>query len=424
MPQPVHRNDARRFGVGAVTLAVLGVAAVIGMMMQLGGALPGRSHTYVEAAFDDVGALKTQQPVTRNGIRIGQVDSIDYRDGTAIVTMRLDGDYAVYGDAHARVGNKSALGRMYVDLDPGDPSTGLLGDDSIPTSQTSDSAALDEALSVFDEQTRNALGSSMRELGGGLAGHSGDLRDAVRASPELLDNLGDISDALSSTEADLPSLLVTANQLAQRFDGRHKELSALLRQMDDTFRAINVDDTQPLADMVDAMPATLRQARQGLKSLNRPLADVHATMATIRPGGEALGSATEDLRGLLREAIGPLDKLPGVSERAVPAVRELRHTMADARPLARRLSRMVAESSVFLHGLSPYAVDIGCYFGSHDLLSGQIAPDKHYFSSQLAPGGFFSASAPDPAANTNPYPEPGGGAWDDNASPGGDGCPR
>lgn len=416
MPEPVHRDHARKFLVGVATLAVLGLVAWIGVSVQGGGEVPMKSYTYVTAAFDDVGTLRDLQGVSQNGVRIGQVNSIEYTDGRAIVTMRLDGQRDVYRDARARIVNESVLGPKKVQLDPGKPNAGKLGDRAIPTSQTSDSVSLDDALSVFDERTRTALSSSLVELGGGLAGHSNDLRDAVRAAPGLLDDTGVVTAALASEEAGLPSLLAAANRLTGRFEGRQHELRDLLEQMDTTLRAVNVDGARPLDHALQVAPATLRQARRGLKSLNEPLADVRSAAATIRPGGQALGASADRLRGFLREAVVPLGKMPAVGDKAGPAVEDLTRTVSDARPLVPRVSRTVANASVLLHDLAPYATDVGRFVSQHDLLDGRFAPDKHYFSVLLAMPGPFSASAPDPLTETVPYPEPGGEAWRDHAN--------
>jgi len=415
MPRPVHRSQARKFIGGLVALAVVGAVGVVGLSATGGGELPIKSYTYVRGEFEDVGVLRPQQFVKQNGVTIGRVSALDYQNGKAIVTMRLDGERAVHRDAKADVRDGSALGRKYVELMPGTPSAGPLGDSVIPVSRTSDSTALDDVFSVFDKRTRKALRSSLVELGGGMAGRSEDLRAVMRAAPGMLNDLGDVSSTLASEQADLPSLLVSANRLAGRFEARQHELSALLKQADDTFRAVSVDNGLPLHEVVRSLPDTLRQARAGLRALHRPLADVHAAMDTVRPGGRALGASVGNLRGFLREAVGPLGAVPGVSDKANPAVEDLTRTVTDARPLVPRLSRTVGYASVLLDDLAPYAPDMGRFFSQHDLLSGQVAPDKHYFSLMIALPGLYNVSAPDPTVERVPYPEPGGGAWRDDA---------
>ncbi|SNR92342.1 phospholipid/cholesterol/gamma-HCH transport system substrate-binding protein [Haloechinothrix alba] len=426
MPRPVHRRRARMFLMGVVALTAVGGISYVGLTAVGGGAIPGQSYTYVTSEFEDVGVLRKQQPVKQNGVRIGEVVSIDYEDGRAVVTMRVEGDKDIHRNASADVREGSVLGRKYVELSPGTPSTGPLGDETIPASQTGDSTPIGDVFDVFDEPTRKALSSSLVELGGGVAGRSGDLRDAVLAAPGLLDGTGEVTAALASDRADLPSLLASANRLAGRFEGRQHELSKLLRQTDDTFRAVSVDNAEPLSEVVQALPETLRQAREGLQALNEPLADIHAGMDTVRRGGQALGASVDDLRGLLREAVEPLETVPDVSDSATPAVEDLTRTITDARPLVPRLSRTVGAASVLLGDLAPYSPDVGRFFSQHDLLSAQMEPNKHAFSFMLVMPGLYNASVSDPTVERTPYPDPGGGAWRDNrwrnsSATGGDG---
>ena len=419
MPAPVHRDQARKFLAGVITLLVIGTVAFVGSTVQAGGELPGKGYTYVTAAFQNVGMLNPRQDVTQNGVRVGTVSSITYRDGVAVVTMRLDGQRDVYRDATASVHNASALGRKHVELNPGTAAAGPLGGQAIPLQRTDDSTALDDVLDTLDPQTRAGLGASLRELGGGTAGHSSDLHDFVQTAGPSLESVGRIAGTLTSPGAEVPQLLDSASRLAGRFQGHEADLAALLSQADSTFRAVSVDGGQPLGTTLRDLPPTLQAARQGLDALRGPLADARSAMSTLRPGADALGASTGDLRGLLREAVGPLRQVPGVSGKATPAVQDLTQTFADARPLVPQVSDAINAADVLLAGLAPYATDIGRFFSEHDLLSGSIAPDQHYFSAMLVLPGLYSASLPDPTVNRIPYPQPGGGAWRDNPAEGG-----
>jgi phospholipid/cholesterol/gamma-HCH transport system substrate-binding protein len=421
MSEPLHRDQVKKFLVGLVVLAIIGVISWVGAIMQGGGAMPGMPYTYVTATFRNVGDLKARENVSENGTRIGQVSAIGYRNGLAVVTLRLDGKRAVYQDAHAQMKNRSALGRKVVEIDPGTPGAGPLPNNAIPLAQTKDSIALDDVFSIFDPQTRAAARSSLRQLGGGFVGHSADLHDFAGTAAGSLNDLGRVSTALSDPNARFPELLGSANTLVGRFNGHEAEISDLLRTANTTFRAVDVDHGQPLRQTLRELPPTLSAAERGLQSLDAPLDQARAAVTTLKPGAEALGQSTPDLRGFLREAVPPLDKVPGVSERANPAVDGLTHMFSDARPLIRPLSDTVASASVFLQGLSPYATDAGRLFSEHDLLSGILPgrPDQHFFSASVALPGAYNASVPDPLATRTPYPKPGGGAWRDNPAEGG-----
>ena len=54
----IHRDDARRFVWGVGVIALLLLVAIVGGVVQTGGALPGRRYTYVTAVFDNVGVLE------------------------------------------------------------------------------------------------------------------------------------------------------------------------------------------------------------------------------------------------------------------------------------------------------------------------------------------------------------------------------
>lgn len=412
MPRPLHRDEARRFVIGVVTVVVLGIVAAVGVLAQGGGRLPAKRYTYVAATFNDVGTLARLNNVTQDGIRIGQVDGVEYVHGRSVVTMRLDGHRNVYGNATAAIGNFSALGRKMVRLDPGTADAGPLGPSGIPASRTNDSQTLDDVLSAFDPEARRGLGTTLKELGSGVVGHGPGLNDFVSNSEGIVTGVGDATGALADPRAQVPELLVAADQLAGRFRHREDEISSLLQQAGKTLDAVNVDDAEPLAATVDKLPATLQEANSALSDLEEPLADLRVTLEDVRPGASALGSSTGELRGFLRESGEPLDRLPGVSKLAVPAVASLTETLGVARPLVAKLPPALDDSAVLLDALSPYAPDIGRFVSEHDLLSGNYGPDKHYFSAMLTLPGLYSASLPDSKAD--PYPAPGYGAWDDN----------
>lgn len=59
-------------------------------------------------------------------------------------------------------------------------------------------------------------------------------------------------------------------------------------------------------------------------------------MTQLQTGSRSLGDATPDLRGVLVEAPQPLDKLPGVSDSAEPALGSLTPPSPTRAPSRRR----------------------------------------------------------------------------------------
>ena len=408
MPSLVHRDDARKFMAGIVTLVLFGIIVAIGTIVQVGGPLPLRTYTNVKAEFSDVGILKPGKDVKENGIRIGSVASIKYQDNKAMVTMRLDGDRKVYKDAHIELANTSVLGRKYVAFDPGTPSAGALGASTIPVSQTQSAKSVEDVLDTLDPKTRTALSSSLDELGTGLVGHGEDLHSTLAAAPGILDDLTTVSNAATSKDAQIPQLLASADLFASRFKDREDQLSGLLASANTTLDAVNVDDGEPLSKTIEVLPPTLKEAKTALDALNQPLADVKVAVQDLRPGASALGASTPDLRAVLRQGVKPLNKVPGVADKATPVVDDLTKTLVDARPLIPRVTKALFNANSLLAGLAPYSKDAGQFFNENTLLSGSVGAGKHFFAAEVSDAGLFSvAGIPDPLYRREPYPAPG-----------------
>ncbi|WP_250282302.1 MlaD family protein [Frankia sp. CiP1_Cm_nod2] len=360
MVTPEARKNARSVGVSLIVLMLVGVGIYIASTAQTG--LPLTQRTTVKASVDNINTLSVNDEVRQRSKRIGRVSAIDFIDGRALVTMKLEGDHKIYNDAHAAVWDTSALAQKFIELDPGTSAAGRLGDKVIPVTQTTGSSDLQQLLGVLDPETRTQASSTIREIGGGVAGHSQDIHNFLDISQDLLDDLSTTANTLASDQMDLPALLRSADQLVSRFNGREEQISALVQQTDSTLRGITVDQGKSLETALAKTPTTLQEVRDALHSLDTPLADLQVAMTSLEPGAASLGQSTPDLRGVLREAVPVLGKVPGVSEHAEPAVEDLRHTFADARPLAPKVTDALGYLATPLGVLVPYGPEIGQFF--------------------------------------------------------------
>ncbi|WP_243770161.1 MlaD family protein [Amycolatopsis acidicola] len=418
----VTRKQGRSFYLGVVVLVLAVVTSYISLTADQG--LPGMPKTVVRAAFGDVGSLTSGADVRQNSVRIGRVASVEEVNGLPQVTMELDGSQPVYRNARAAIWDQSALSQKFVELLPGDPSAPPLGDGVIPAQANENSSDISRLFDVLDDPTRAATTSAVRELGDGMAGHSRDLHDLLGALPSLLNDTGVVSTALASKEADLPALLASADRLAGRFSGRDNDLSTLVTQLDQTLQAVDVDGGGPLTQVLDKAPDLLRHGTAAADSLTQPLADAREAVTDLRSGAKALGDATPDFRGVLREAPGTLGKVPAVAGQAIPAVDNLTQTFSDLRPLVIRLGDGLPALRSLLQTLAPYAPEIGD-FGYHGgLVFAGHAGDRHYMRVELVLPGLAGLTAgvspldgmtPVPR---NPYPAPGQDPQDRATAPG------
>lgn len=353
---PEFRANAYAFRAGLVVLVVIGLMLALTFKAQTGA--PFAPTTQVKAYFDNVHSLKANDLVRENSKRIGRVSDISFENGRALVTMELDGKVDVYQDASAQLWDLSALATKFVELNRGTSPTGDLDNSPIAAERTEDSADLYQVLDVLDATTRKAATSTLRELGSGVAGHGRDVSDFLRNGPEEIDDLGTVTRTLASPDADLPQLLSAADRLSSRFSGRQQEIAELVDRSGTTLHALAVDRGQPLRRTVAELPTTLANADGAMTRLRKPLADTAAAMTTLAPGARALGTATPNLRGFLRDAVPVARKVPGVARQAEPAVEELTRVMADARPLATRVRSALADLLPPLAALAPYTTDM------------------------------------------------------------------
>lgn len=353
------RRRAVRYGVGSAVVALLVTVFAVTSQNGLPDYAPGVDRTTLKIAFEDVGALRPGDDIRIAGIRAGYIQSIRIERGHPVVTAKLDRGDTVHADATARIAARSSLGQKYVDLDPGTTrSQALVSADVLPVAQTSSSVELDDVLGTFDTETRAAAGSTLRQLGGGLGGRGDGLNDALRVSPNILQDAGRISSALGESGGqDLTSTLVSARTLAQSLDDQSAAIEADVRQLATTVKAFDADRGRAVRDMLRKAPATLAAARHSLDSLNRPLDETQEAATRLRPGAVALGRATPDTRGLLREAVPPLKQVPPVGKLAERAVTALTPAVERAQTAAEAIRAAMQPISLILATLSPYAAE-------------------------------------------------------------------
>lgn len=410
--KPESRVMARSFQVGIGGLLVIALLTYLTLEAQWGN--PFSSNSYVKAVFHDVHALQLKDPVRQNSKGIGRVVDIAYQNGAAVVTLQIEegGDFEVYRDATAFIGDQSAVGSKFVGLYPGNPASGPLPDNTIPESRTKQAHDISEVLNIFDPTTRERTGSFLREFGGGMTGQADGFREFVHNAPADLNGLGTMSTALASKEANLPALLESADRLSNRFHGREAEIASLINQTEATFSAVSVDHGKPLGDLLAKTPDTLARVTTATDALASPLADTRRAMTELRDGAHGLGEATPDLRGTLTEAVPVLDKVPDVADQVTPAFDDLTPALHDVRPLAPRVTEFLDRFATPLRALAPYGKEVGYLFvRGRSFTSEGTANGVHYarFNAGVGSGPYTATGGVLKACDfqVNAYPKPG-----------------
>ena len=356
------RSRSRRIGVLMVLCAALVLAFALTAQNGMPGYVPGFGKKEVVAEFSEVGALRAGDEVRIADVRSGFVSEIKLVDGKPVVRMELDGGREVYADATATIDARSALGQKYVSLDPGTAKAGDL-EDAISLEQTDEPVELDDVLNTLDPQTRASTQTTLREVGGGLTGRGADLKAGLREVDGMLVDLAAVSEALAADDgSNLEGTLRAASLLSSSLAGQRKELEDLTADLATTLDAIGVDNRDPLAQALTKAPATLRDLRSALATLDSPLQNTTKAVTALRPGADALSAALPDTRGLLRDSVEPLKKVPAVSTDADKAVTATTPVLTDARPVVRQLGTAVVRALDPLTYMAPYGAELEMFW--------------------------------------------------------------
>src|SRR5215210_1970363 len=164
------------------TLSCFGL--LIFLWLAFGGPIPIKPEGYrMKVRFPEAATLPVEADVRIAGVDVGKVKkkTLDKRGARTIAEVQLKSQYApVSKDTRAILRQKTLLGETYVELAPGHRSSGMLGDGAyLPNGSVEDTVELGEILSSFDEPTRNAFKSWMKDLSLSVKSGGGqDLNDA------------------------------------------------------------------------------------------------------------------------------------------------------------------------------------------------------------------------------------------------------
>ncbi len=263
-------NSVTRKVAAFVVITVLGVSYVLFHYIGLGKALFGNGFTaYVN--MRDSGGIFTSASVTYRGIDVGRVGNIELTDSGIRVQLKLDGKLRIPSDLKAVVGNGSAIGEQFIDLQPKaqiTKSTQYLHAGSvIPQSATELPVSTQEVLVNLDKLVnslpKDDLKTTVTELGKAFRDTGPQLGRLLDASNSLVtaatDNLPQTIDLIHNGG----TVLDTQNDLAPQtltFTSEFASFSDQLRKSDADLRALldkGVPASSEVTDLIHKLDVPL-----------------------------------------------------------------------------------------------------------------------------------------------------------------------
>jgi phospholipid/cholesterol/gamma-HCH transport system substrate-binding protein len=187
-----------------VIITLVGCAYVGARYAKLDRIIVDDAYTVV-AHFEDSGGIFAGGEVTYRGVRIGQVDKLELTSSGVDVYLDIDNEYdEIPSDTMAVVGNRSAVGEQYVELQPNtDDKPFLVNDGEIPVENTElpiqTNTLLTDLSDTVGSVDTEALRTTVKELGTGFAGTGDDLQkiiDTGNSFIEAADDNFDVTTAL------------------------------------------------------------------------------------------------------------------------------------------------------------------------------------------------------------------------------------
>jgi phospholipid/cholesterol/gamma-HCH transport system substrate-binding protein len=201
-----------------VLITLVGVSYVGARYARLDRLVVDDSYTVV-AHFAESGGIFTGGEVTYRGVRVGEVSSMELTEGGVDVHLQIVNDYdTIPADTIALVGNRSAVGEQYVELQPQADSEPYLSEDSeIATENTRTPIRVDTFLTNLSDTVesvdKQALKTTVTEMGKAFEGTGQDLGRIIDSGNSFIEDANANFDVTTALIRD--SNVVLRGQLAK-----------------------------------------------------------------------------------------------------------------------------------------------------------------------------------------------------------------
>jgi phospholipid/cholesterol/gamma-HCH transport system substrate-binding protein len=217
----------------------------------------------VNAQFVDSGGIFQGAEVTYRGVRIGQVSKMKLTRRGVDVVMSIDNSNdKIPSAAKAVVGNKSAVGEQYIELQPKTDGGPYLKDGSvIPAADTEIPISSTTLLTSIDNMVNSVpqgdLRTSISELGAAFKGTGASLAQIIDTSDAFIEEANRNFDVTTALIEDSDTVLQTQADKASAIRSFAKNLSL--------FSGTLADSDADLRKLIDNGGATATQLRTFLQ---------------------------------------------------------------------------------------------------------------------------------------------------------------
>jgi virulence factor Mce-like protein len=286
--------------IGAATVLVIIVAVFLAYNANNG--LPFVPTYSMWAELPNSSNLVTGNEVRIGGDRVGIIDKIEpriRRDGSVTARMHFKLETEVKPlpvDSTVIVRPRSTIGLKYIEVTPGRSSRGVPEDGTLALrNATPRPVEFDDFFNMFDEPTREANQTNLREFGDALAGRGTSINEAIVALDPLTKNAVPVLKNLADPQTGFGRLFRALQQTAAAVAPVGEQQGQLFRNLAVTFRAFDAIAIPYLQDTISGGPPALDTAIRSFPIQRPLLANAAGLFRDLQPGVAALRTSAPAL---------------------------------------------------------------------------------------------------------------------------------
>lgn len=252
------------------------------------------THYTVVSHFEESGGIFTNAEVTYRGVSVGRVGKLEVTSEGVDVHLQIENDHdRIPADSLALVGNKSAVGEQYVELQPQSDGEPFLGQESeIAMADTRTPIGTTQLLTnlsnTVESVDKPALRTTVSELGQAFEGTGSDLQ-------RIIDTGNSFIDAADANFAVTRRLIRDSNTVLQGQLDSRSAIRSFSRDLA-LFSGTMADSDEDLRRVIDNGSATANQLRTFLEQNEVDLGELINNLVTT---GEVVVKRIDGVEHLL-----------------------------------------------------------------------------------------------------------------------------
>ena len=203
----------------------------------------------VNVYFTDVSGLPAKSNVRLNGVEVGKVKELRIVNGKVLAIVRINEGVTIYKDSKFMIAASSLIGTNYLQINQGNPSSGVLKEGDII-----------QGISM------PSISDMITQTLGALQDFTNGVNDGGRFGQDLnatLDNLRQLSGNINELVLSLKPYLASSMQNVSELTQTSKEFMSQLDSDDGLFKALTQD--KQMAEDVKSTLANVRQVSEDAK---------------------------------------------------------------------------------------------------------------------------------------------------------------